>query len=49
VRLVEVSSGDPALRRRPAPTAAEDLGEGPLEFTTGAGVDERVETAVAVA
>lgn len=52
VRLVEMSSGgSPARlrRRRPAPATAQDLGEGPLEFATRAGVDERVEAAVAVA
>lgn len=50
MRLVEMSSDGPArLRRRPAPATAEDLGEGPLEFATRAGVDERVEAAVAVA
>ena len=32
-----------------SPSAAEDLGEGALEFATGAGVDERVEAAVAIA
>lgn len=36
-------------RRRPRPTPAQDLGEGPLKLATRARVDERVEAAVAVA
>ena len=36
-------------RLRLEPSAAQDLGEGPFELSAGAGVDEWVDAAVAVA
>lgn len=44
--VVDAPSGSAAGRASPS---AQDLGEGTLELAAGAGVDERIEAAIAVA